>query len=112
MTPIQADIERRLAQSEPDIEVLLAEVVGGRCLRVFIDPDLLDSAAEMSRAASQARGARPTGPGLARFVVASGGGGNASNYTITDPWDASTNHTLGTLISRKSGKISPVSAPP
>ncbi|MGA2320849.1 MAG: ribosome maturation factor RimP [Solirubrobacteraceae bacterium] len=40
MTPLQADIERRLAQSEPDVEVLLAEVVGGRCLRVFIDhPD-------------------------------------------------------------------------
>ena len=34
---LQADIERRLAASEPDIEVLLAEVAGGRCLRVFID---------------------------------------------------------------------------
>jgi len=40
MTPNQADIERRLALSEPDVEVLLAEVLGGRCLRVFIDhPD-------------------------------------------------------------------------
>src|SRR5664279_1117910 len=40
MTPIQADIERRLALSEPDVEVLLAEIVGGRLLRVFIDhPD-------------------------------------------------------------------------
>lgn len=40
MTSIQADIERRLAQSEPDVEVLLAEVLGGRCLRVYIDhPD-------------------------------------------------------------------------
>jgi len=40
MTSIQADIERRLAQSEPDVEVLLAEVLGGRRLRVFIDhPD-------------------------------------------------------------------------
>ena len=40
MTPLQTDIERRLADSEPDVEVLLAEVVGGRCLRVFIDhPD-------------------------------------------------------------------------
>jgi ribosome maturation factor RimP len=39
-TPIQADIERRLAASEPDVEVLLAEVLGGRSLRVFIDhPD-------------------------------------------------------------------------
>jgi ribosome maturation factor RimP len=40
MTPLQTDIERRLAENEPDIEVLLAEVSGGRCLRVFIDhPD-------------------------------------------------------------------------
>ena len=40
MSALQADIEQRLATSEPDIEVLLAEVVGGRCLRVFIDhPD-------------------------------------------------------------------------
>ena len=40
MTPLQTDIEKRLADSEPDIEVLLAEVSGGRCLRVFIDhPD-------------------------------------------------------------------------
>jgi ribosome maturation factor RimP len=40
MTPLQTDIERRLADAEPDIEVLLAEVSGGRCLRVFIDhPD-------------------------------------------------------------------------
>jgi ribosome maturation factor RimP len=37
---LQTDIERRLADSEPEIEVLLAEVAGGRCLRVFIDhPD-------------------------------------------------------------------------
>src|ERR1700719_2154238 len=40
MSALQTDIERRLAGTEPDIEVLLAEVVGGRCLRVFIDhPD-------------------------------------------------------------------------
>ena len=40
MSPLQSDIEKRLAGSEPDIEVLLAEVAGGRCLRVFIDhPD-------------------------------------------------------------------------
>jgi ribosome maturation factor RimP len=40
VTMLQTDIERRLADSEPDIEVLLAEVSGGRCLRVFIDhPD-------------------------------------------------------------------------
>jgi ribosome maturation factor RimP len=40
MSTLQADIEQRLAASDPDIEVLLAEVSGGRCLRVFIDhPD-------------------------------------------------------------------------
>ena len=40
VSTLQADIEHRLAASEPEIEVLLAEVVGGRCLRVFIDhPD-------------------------------------------------------------------------
>ena len=40
MSALQTDIERRLAQTEPDVEVLLAEVLGGRCLRVFIDhPD-------------------------------------------------------------------------
>jgi ribosome maturation factor RimP len=40
MTMLQTDIERRLADSEPEIEVLLAEVAGGRRLRVFIDhPD-------------------------------------------------------------------------
>jgi ribosome maturation factor RimP len=40
MTPIQADLERRLALSEPaDVEVLLAEVAGDT-LRLFIDhPD-------------------------------------------------------------------------
>ena len=40
MTPIQQQIEARLATVEPDVEVLLAEVLGGRCLRVYIDhPD-------------------------------------------------------------------------
>ncbi len=37
MTALQADIEERLAAKEPDVEVLLAEVLGGRQLRVFID---------------------------------------------------------------------------
>jgi ribosome maturation factor RimP len=37
MSMLQTEIEARLADTEPDIEVLLAEVVGGRCLRVFID---------------------------------------------------------------------------
>ena len=40
MSTIQSDIEARLAASEPDVEVLLAEVGGGSTLRVFIDhPD-------------------------------------------------------------------------
>src|SRR3954466_10648374 len=37
MSAIQADIEARLADVEPDVEVLLAEIVGGRLVRVFID---------------------------------------------------------------------------
>ena len=37
MSTIQTDIEARLAASEPDVEVLLAEIVGGSTLRVFID---------------------------------------------------------------------------
>jgi ribosome maturation factor RimP len=37
MSAIQADIEARLADAEPDVEVLLAEVVGGRLVRLFID---------------------------------------------------------------------------
>ena len=37
MSRIQADIEARLAQSAPDVEVLLAEVVGGKVVRLFID---------------------------------------------------------------------------
>jgi ribosome maturation factor RimP len=40
MNTLQTDIEHRLAKREPDVEVLLAEVVGGSTLRVFIDhPD-------------------------------------------------------------------------
>ena len=40
MSTIQSDIETRLAASEPDVEVLLAEVLGGTTLRLFIDhPD-------------------------------------------------------------------------
>jgi ribosome maturation factor RimP len=37
ITTVQTDIEKRLASIEPEVEVLLAEVVGGRQLRVFID---------------------------------------------------------------------------
>jgi len=45
MSTIQADIEARLAASDPDVELLLAEVVPGGTLRVFIDhPDGVDLA--------------------------------------------------------------------
>ncbi len=37
MATLQTEIEERLAEREPDVEVLLAEVVGGRALRVFVD---------------------------------------------------------------------------
>src|ERR671930_2585168 len=40
MSSIQADIEARLSETEPEVEVLLAEVVGGKLVRLFIDhPD-------------------------------------------------------------------------
>jgi ribosome maturation factor RimP len=40
MSTLQSDIEARLAETAPDVEVLLAEVVGGETLRLFIDhPD-------------------------------------------------------------------------
>jgi ribosome maturation factor RimP len=40
MNTLQDDIEARLAARVPDVEVLLAEVVGGETLRLFIDhPD-------------------------------------------------------------------------
>jgi ribosome maturation factor RimP len=37
MSSIQSDIEERLAVAEPDVEVLLAEVVGREKVRLFID---------------------------------------------------------------------------
>ena len=37
MTSIQERIEGVLASAEPDVEVLLAEVVGGKLVRLFID---------------------------------------------------------------------------
>ena len=37
MSTIQADIETRLSEVEPEVEVLLAEVVGGHLVRLFID---------------------------------------------------------------------------
>jgi ribosome maturation factor RimP len=40
MSSLQADVESRLAAAEPQVEVLLVEVVGADTLRVFIDhPD-------------------------------------------------------------------------
>ena len=40
MSTIQTEIEARLADSEPEVEVLLAEVLGGSTVRLFIDhPD-------------------------------------------------------------------------
>ena len=40
MSTIQSDIEARLAQAEPDVEVLLVETLGDATLRLFIDhPD-------------------------------------------------------------------------
>lgn len=37
MSNVQADIEAHLAKVEPEVEVLLAEVVGGGLVRLFID---------------------------------------------------------------------------
>ena len=37
MSRIQADIEARLSEAEPEVEVLLAELVGGSLVRLFID---------------------------------------------------------------------------
>jgi ribosome maturation factor RimP len=40
MSTIQADIEATLSEAAPEVEVLLAEVVGGKLVRLFIDhPD-------------------------------------------------------------------------
>jgi ribosome maturation factor RimP len=40
MSAIQAQIEAVLAETEPDVEVLLAEIVGGSTVRLFLDhPD-------------------------------------------------------------------------
>lgn len=40
MSAIQAEIEAQLAEVEPQVEVLLAELVGGGVVRLFIDhPD-------------------------------------------------------------------------
>jgi ribosome maturation factor RimP len=40
MSALQTEIEARLAKTEPEVEVLLAELVSGATLRLFIDhPD-------------------------------------------------------------------------
>jgi ribosome maturation factor RimP len=40
LSSVQAEIEARLAAAEPQVEVLLAEVMGGHTVRLFIDhPD-------------------------------------------------------------------------
>ena len=58
MSTIQADIEARLADAEPEVEVLLAEVVGGRLVRLFIDhPDgvTLDLCERVTRSLPEVR---------------------------------------------------------
>jgi ribosome maturation factor RimP len=37
VTPLQTEIENLLAETEPEVEVLLVEVVSGGTLRLFID---------------------------------------------------------------------------
>ena len=37
MNSLQTEIEARLHEAEPEVEVLLAEVVSGATLRLFID---------------------------------------------------------------------------
>jgi len=37
VSAIQAEIEARLGEAEPDVEVILAEVLGGQKVRLFID---------------------------------------------------------------------------
>lgn len=45
MSSIQERIEAKLASAEPDVEVLLAEVLGGTTVRLFIDhPEGVDLA--------------------------------------------------------------------
>ena len=59
MSAIQSDIETRLRGVEPDVEVLLAEVVGGQLVRLFIDhPDgvTLELCERVTRAPRPARG--------------------------------------------------------
>ena len=57
MSTIQADIEARLAEAEPEVEVLLAEVVGGGLVRLFIDHPQGVSLALCERVTNHLRGA-------------------------------------------------------
>jgi ribosome maturation factor RimP len=58
VSALQTDIETHLATSEPDVEVLLAEVVGGRSVRVYVDhPEgvTLETCERVSRALTYLR---------------------------------------------------------
>ena len=58
MRAIQTDIENKLAEREPRVEVLLAEVVGGKLVRLFIDhPDgvTLDLCEQVTKALPEVR---------------------------------------------------------
>ncbi len=56
MSALQTEIEQLLAPGEPQVEVLLAEVIGGSTLRVFIDhPDGRDARAVRARHRSRWR---------------------------------------------------------
>jgi ribosome maturation factor RimP len=72
MSKIQADIEARLAEAEPEVEVLLAEIVGGRLVRLFIDhPDgvTLDLCERVTRRLPEVReryGLEVSSPGAER----------------------------------------------
>ena len=80
MSSLQADIEARLAAAEPQVEVLLAEVVGGETLRVFIDhPDgvSLDLCERVTHHLAELReryALEVSSPGQIRNVVLVGGG--------------------------------------
>jgi len=72
MSVTQAEIEARLATQEPDVEVLLTEIVGGNTVRLFIDhPEgvTLALCERVTRALSDVRehyGLEVSSPGSAR----------------------------------------------
>src|SRR5215210_5317574 len=72
MSAIQADIEARLAEVEPDVEVLLAEVVGARLVRLFIDHpegvslDLCERVTDHLAAVREAYALEVSSPGVER----------------------------------------------